>query len=193
MKIKSLFIYATLLALICSIIFFFVPNAIKLFSFSGISFFKGEVWRIITFTVTHISINHFIENIVAIGAVAFLSYEFGLRGKEFITYFFAISITVAIADAFLFPSLIIAGASLGLYGLIGVLSIRGSNFMPKLILIPLLGSSIFLKYVLTLLNCPSCSPNISQVLFHFSGFVVGICLVTLPKRFKSKRSILKEN
>jgi len=190
MKINPIFIFSIIIALISTFIFLIIPDSLEIFAFSGIKFISGEVWRIVTFPFTHISLNHLIENIIAIAAVSFLGYEFGLKGKQFLFYFIAVSFIIALADAFIFPLLIIAGASLGLYGIIGVLSIKGSNFIPKLYLIPLLGSSIFLKYFLTLLNCPTCSIT-PQTLFHFSGFLVGISLIYIPKRFKSKKYILK--
>lgn len=189
--IKSVFIFSLLIALISTLIYLLFPNSLEIFSFSGVKFISGEVWRIATFPFAHISLTHLIENIIAIAAVSFLAYEFGLKGKQFLLYFLAVSFIVALADAFLFPLLIIAGASLGVYGIIGALSIKGSNFIPKLYLIPLLGISIFFKYFLTLINCPDCPINLPQTLFHFSGFVVGIFLIYIPKKFKSKKRILK--
>ena len=192
MKNKLIFIIPISIILISALIFFLVPNSLEILSFSGSKFISGEYWRLLTFSFTHVTPTHLFENIIAISLVGFLGYEFGLRGKLFLTYFLAISFTIALVNSLLFPLLIIAGASLGIYGVLGVLSIKGSNFIPKLYLIPLLGASIFLKYILTLFSCPTCDNDISQTLFHFSGFLTGLVLIYIPKKFSlsKKRNIL---
>ena len=190
MKFKPLFIISLSLIIISILTFFLVPNSLELFAFSGAKFFSGEFWRIITFSVTHVSLNHLLENIIAISVISFLGYEFGLKGKSFIAYFIGVSLIIAMADAFLFPLLIMAGASLGIYGVLGVLSIKGSNFIPKLYLMPLMGASIFFKYFLSFISCPSCSNDITQSLFHLSGFITGIFLFYTPRKFKKKEYIL---
>ncbi len=191
MKIKPVFICAAMIVFISSAIHFLVPNSIELFALSGVKFMAGEFWRILTFSFTHLSSNHLIENLIAIGIVSILGYEFGLQGKQFLIYFAATSIIVALTDIFFFPLLVIAGASLGTYGILGALSIKGSNFVPKRYLIPLLGLSIFLKSILSAISCPSCEGEVSQSLFHFSGFVTGIFLFYIP-RFKNKKYIIKQ-
>lgn len=190
MKVKPIFILSGLIAVLSTMIYFSIPNSIDLLSFSGVKFLTGEVWRIATFSFTHSSLNHLLENIIAIAVVSFLAYEFGLRGKQFLLYFIAVSFIVAIADALLFPLLIIAGASLGVYGVIGALSIKGSNFIPKLYLIPLLGASIFIKFFFKFISCPTCDITLKQEMFHFSGFLVGIFLFSVPAMFKNKKQIL---
>ena len=186
MKIKSIFIASAMVIIISSLIHFLVPNSLELMALSGAKFLAGEFWRILTFSFTHLNANHLFENIIALGIVSVLGYEFGLHGKQFLVYFAATSIIVALTDIFLFPLLVIAGASLGTYGVLGALSIKGSNFMPKKYLIPLLGLSIFIKSFLSMISCQSCNTDLGQSLFHFSGFVTGIFLVYIP-RFKNKK------
>ncbi len=190
MKLKSVFIASSILIAFIAFIFVFVPNAVDVLSFSGLSFFSGELWRLFTFSFTHVNLQHLLENIISIFLVAFLGYEFGLNGKSFFFFFIVASFIVALVDAFLLPSLVLAGASLGIYGIVGALSIKGSNFIPKLYLIPLLGLSVFVKYLLVAFIYPS-SFELEQTFFHFSGFLTGILLFYVPRTFKKKRYILQ--
>lgn len=192
MRIKLLFILAAAITCISSAIWYIVPDSIHLLSFSGILFLKGEVWRIITYIFTHTSKTHLFENIVALAAVSFLGYEFGLKEKEFLWYFFAASIIIALTSIAIVPTFIIAGASLGIYGVIGALSIKGSSFISKLTLIPIFAVSIFFKDIITVVTCPACEINAMQTAFHLSGFIAGIFLVTIPTKFKNKKNILQE-
>jgi membrane associated rhomboid family serine protease len=180
------FIAAGTIAILCCITFFLVPNSLALFSFSGKFLFQGEVWRLLTFPFAHVNLNHLIENIVALGITSLLAFELGLRGTNFIYCFLLSSFIVALSDAFLFPSYVIAGASLGIYAVLGQISIQGSNFIPKFVLIPLLGLSAFIKNLFS-----GFMPDLlQQSLFHFSGFIIGIGLF-YAFRIKAKKRILE--
>lgn len=181
------FIIAGMIVVISSIVFFLVPNSLTLFSFSGETFFNWELWRLITFSFTHVNLNHLVENVVAIGITSFLALEFGLTGKYFLYCFLLSSILVALTEAFLFPAIIIAGASLGIYAILGALSIKGSNFIPKYILVPLLGLSVFVKYLFSAFSMDL----LKQSLFHFSGFASGIAILYLFTKLKRKKKILQ--
>ncbi len=185
---KKIFIISAILSIIFIAIFFFFPNSQILLSFSGIKFLAGEFYRLITFSFVHVNFLHLIENIIALSLITLLGYEFGLKGKKFILYFFLVSITIALASAFFVPVLVIAGASLGIYGILGALSIKGSNFIPKNILIPIFIISIFYKVILDLFSSQEIT-NLDQTLFHLSGFFAGIMFFILP-RFKKKKYIL---
>ena len=79
--------------------------------------------------------------------------------------------------------MLIAGLSAGIYALLGSLSIQGSNFIPKYILIPMLGFSPFFKYIFI----PFSTKELTQSAFHFLGFLVGIavfCLIHVPMKKK---------
>ena len=185
---KKIFIISAILSIIFIAIFFFFPNSQILLSFSGIKFLAGEFYRLITFSFVHVNFLHLIENIIALSLITLLGYEFGLKGKKFILYFFLVSITIALASAFFVPVLVIAGASLGIYGILGALSIKGSNFIPKNILIPIFIISIFYKVILDLFSSQEIT-NLDQTLFHLSGFFTGLVFFILP-RFKKKKHIL---
>lgn len=181
------FIISGIIVVLSCIIFFLFPSSLTIFSFSGEMFFNGEVWRIVTFPFTHINLNHLVENVVAISITSFLALEFGLTGKYFLYCFLLSSILVALTEAFLFPAIIIAGASLGIYAILGALSIKGSNFIPKYILVPLLGLSVFIKYLFSAFSMDL----LKQSLFHFSGFVYGIAILYLFTNLKRKKKVLQ--
>jgi len=186
MKIWN-FLIGSIIVIVSCFVFFLIPNSLTIFSFSGELFFKGEIWRIITFPFTHINLNHLIENFIAIGITSLLAFELGLRGRYFVYCFLLSSFLVALTEAFLFPTIIIAGASLGIYAVLGAISIKGSNFIPKYIFVPLLGLSVFIKYLFSAFT----KELMKQSLFHFSGFVTGIALFYLFTKLKRKKKILQ--
>ncbi|MEK6922985.1 MAG: rhomboid family intramembrane serine protease [Nanoarchaeota archaeon] len=190
MKIKPIFFISIAIAF-ASLVIFFIPYSLKMFAFSGTKFFSGEFWRLITFSFAHVNASHLFENVVVIVLVSILGYEFGLSGKLFLLFFLGVSFLVAILDAIIFPLLVIAGASLGIYGVAGALSIKGSNFIPKRYLIPLLGVTVFFTYFFGSFTCAECSRDFVQALFHFSGFLTGIILVYIPRKFKNKKYVLR--
>ena len=184
---KRIFILSLIVIVISLIFFFLIPDSLHLFAFSGETFFKGQIWRLITFPFVHISSTHLIENIIALTITSLLALEFGLRGIHFIGVFLLSGIIIALAEAFLFPVILIAGLSVGIYAVLGSLSLKGSNFIPKFILVPLLGSSVFLKYFFSI----SDKKVLSISLFHFSGFVAGIAVFYLFIKLKKKKRVLQ--
>ena len=107
---KQIFILSVIIIIMSLIAFFLIPNSLNIFSFSGETFFQGQVWRLLTFPFTHIGLSHLVENIVALTVTLLLAFELGLRGKEFIAVFLLSGIVIALMDAFLFPALLIASA-----------------------------------------------------------------------------------
>ena len=118
---KQIFILSIIIVVMSLIAFFLIPDSLNIFSFSGETFFKGQLWRLITFPFAHIGLSHLIENFVALAITSLLAFELGLRGKEFIGIFLLSGILIALADSFLFPTILIAGLSMGIYAVLGSL------------------------------------------------------------------------
>lgn len=178
--------------IISSTIVFLIPGSLELFGFSGQYFLDGQIWRLFTFPFSHLSLNHLIENVMALMITSLLAYEFGLRGKFFLGCFLLTGIAIALIEALMFPAILIAGASLGTYAVLGSLSIKGSNFIPKYILIPVLGSTIFIMYAVNAFTCMECITTVSlfSVMFHFSGFIGGISIFYVALWMRPKKRIL---
>ncbi len=174
---------------ILSLMFFLIPNSAQLLSFSGQLFFSGEIWRIITFPFSHVTGIHLMENIAALVIASLLAYEFDLRGKQFILVFMLSGILIAITTGILAPPLKIAGASMGIYAVLGTLSIKGSNFIKKQFLLLIFGGSIAIELVFNAIFCPQCITLISMQssLFHFTGFIMGIGMFYIVVRHKKRR------
>lgn len=187
-RIKAVFIFSFLIIVISCIAFFFITSSLVIFSFSGETFFKGQVWRLITYPFAHVNLMHLIENIIALSITALLAYELELKGKQFIIVFSLSGIIIALAEAFLFPTLLIAGLSVGIYALLGSLSIKRSNFISRSVLMPLVGLSVFLKYLFSMFD----KELLSSSLFHFSGFITGMGIFYLLIKLKKKKRILQE-
>lgn len=163
--------------------FFLIAQSLSLFSFSGQTFF-AQPWGLLTFPFAHVDFSHLFENILALLVIGVLAFELELKGKELACCFLLSGISIALSSAFLFADLLIAGSSLGIYAVVGALSIKGSNFVSKKILIPVFAASI--------LFCPTCMSNQAQMAFHFAGFLAGIGIFYLLVKTRKKKRILTE-
>lgn len=169
-------------------VFFFVPDhGHDFLSFSGEKFFSGEVWRIVTFNFVHVDVVHLIGNVIALFITTLLAIEVGFTKDYFLLLFFVSSMFIALIEGLILPTLIIAGASLGLYSVLGGVSYEGRRLIPIYIFVPLIGFSIFLNPVF------SSTEKLVQSIFHFFGFISGLVLYFAIVRFinTKRRSILE--
>ncbi|MFH1682678.1 MAG: rhomboid family intramembrane serine protease [Candidatus Woesearchaeota archaeon] len=189
--IKKILLWpGTQIAIICIAIFILVANAVNLLGFSGELFKQGEFWRMITFPFTHLDFSHLVENVVTLGIVSFLSYEIGLNKNQFLFVFFGANLVLALTNLLFLPLIIIAGASAGIFAILGSISIKGSEFVPQFVLFPLMFSSIFIKSLFSLFSGAAISWT--MVLMHTLGFVYGVGIYLLIIRYKPKsRRILQ--
>ena len=157
---------------LCIGIFFFMPNAKDDLSYSGQKLMNGEIWRLFTFNFVHFNISHLIGNIIAFVITTLLAFEVGIKSEYFMGLFFVSSITIAIVEGIFLPTLIIAGASLGIYSILGGISVSGKNLIPVYIFIPLIVLSIFLTGVFAGTN----QNTLIESFFHFFGFMFGLIL-----------------
>ncbi len=183
---KLVIILLTFLVTIVAI-FVALPSAVNLLGFSGEQFFGGEVWRILTFPLTHATSAHLIENVVALFIVSLLMLEFKLSTKDTAYLFMGSSVLVAFVVGLILPSVIIVGASLGLYALYGGLTIRGKEYVPLYITWGLIGIVIFLNFV----YCIKYGTGLEQPIFHTIGFVAGVTFLGVKDKLKRKKRIFK--
>lgn len=174
--------------LLFSVFLFIIPNSLFFFAFSGHEFFKGELWRIITFQFVHISLAHLAENLAAFSIISLLAFELKLSGIDFMNVFIIPAIIIAFMHGLIFPYIVIAGLSLGTYSVLGSLAIKGSNFIPKLISIPLFGVCSFSSYLLEFDKT-----SLRSSIFHLSGFITGIIILYLFAKLKKQKRILQLN
>ena len=172
------FIIPAIVIAVLSIVFFSIPNSLELFSFSGIKLLKGEIWRLLTFQFTHTNTSHLLENLLALGVTALLAKEINFPSKYFTILFLVTGMIIALLESIIFPLLILAGASLGIYGVLGGISARGTQLVPQKVLILLLGLSVFAKYFINMFFCPTCitSKLFIQTICHISGVIAGILI-----------------
>ena len=161
--------------------FFAIPGAQDLWSFQGGQFFKGEIWRIITFNFVHLDILHLIGNIIALLITTLLAMEIEMKSQYFIMLFFVSSIVLALVEGIFFPFLVIAGASLGIYSMLGGVSVEGRRLIPIYVFVPLVILSILLNQFF------NDTSTIIQGLFHFFGFLSGILLYYGTVKYINKR------
>jgi len=173
------------------LVFFAFPDAVTVLAFSGETFFRGEIHRLFTFPFTHATHGHLIENLLALLATTFLAYEVGLRGGYFIFCFLGASFLIALSESPFFPTLLLAGASVGIVSILGFISIKGSNFIPKFLLIPILLLPLIIKYGLTVWQTGFSFVSGAEFLFHFSGFIAGIIFFYSFKLLRKEKRILQ--
>jgi membrane associated rhomboid family serine protease len=183
---KKLFLTFLSLMLGFIAIFIGIPNATTILGFSGESFFRGDIWRILTFSLTHVSLVHLIENLISLFIVTLLAYEFDLEFKEFIALFAVTSILIAFTTGMIFPYILIVGASLGLYGLFGAISIKGKEYVPTTTFFMIFTSIILLNFFYNLFT----KQGLAQPTYHALGFFVGASLVKVRQVTKKKKRIL---
>lgn len=173
------------IAVICTAVFFLVLNSASLLGFSGELFRQGEIWRLLTFPFTHLDLSHLTENMITLGIVSFLSYEVGLNRNQFLFVFFGANLVLALTNLFFLPLIIIAGASAGIFAVLGSISTKGSEFIPQLVLFPLMFSSIFIKSFFSVFS--GAALNWTMLLMHTLGFAYGVGIYFVVSKYRPKR------
>jgi len=173
------------------LVFFAFPEAVATLAFSGETFFRGEIYRLFTFPFTHVGRGHLIENLIALLMTTLLAYEVGLKGNYFIACFLGASFLIAFSESPFFPTLLIAGASVGIVSILGFISIKGSNFIPKFVLLPILLLPLLIKYGFTVWEIGFSFVSGAEFIFHLSGFAVGIVFFYSFKLLKKEKRILQ--
>jgi len=173
------------ICVICILFFIFFPAS--LLAFSGELFAKGEVWRLFTFTFTHTSFYHLIQNLIALTIVTILLFE--LEVESHFRPFISSSWIVAGIAAIILPTMLMAGASVGIYGLLGFAAMSSVIFIPRMISVPLFGGAILLDALIGYLRTSAF--NIPQLTLHFGGYICGITIFTIVKLLKGKKHVLR--
>ncbi len=157
------------------LVFTLVPDSVGIMAFSGLLFLKGEVWRLLTFTFAHANAAHLVENIASLVVASLLAYEAGLGVNEYLTAIGIAIVMVAAIDLFFFPSLVVVGASAAVFAIYGAFAMKGSYFVNRSWMIPLLGVTALAKYGTALATGSVTEGLAFQTLLHFTGFAAGIC------------------
>jgi membrane associated rhomboid family serine protease len=174
-------------------VFLLVPNALALLAFRPESFIAGEFWRIVTYPFVHMDANHLFENIVALIVASLLAYEVEMTTAQYVVAFAASVFVVAIADLVYFPALLVIGASAAIFAVYGAFAMKGSVFITKGWLVPILAVTIWTKYGMNLLTSTSVDQGLlAQTLLHFLGFATGVgaMIVCLEIARATRRRVL---
>lgn len=178
----------TAIIILSLVVFFIIPQSQERFSYSNEKMMNLEVYRIFTFHFTHVTLNHLVENIFALTLATILALELGVTGKQFLITFFGTSVLIALTESPIFPGILMTGASAGIAALLGYLSIKGKNFISSAILIPVFLMPLMYKYILAVLRNPSGALNIAELVFHLSGFIVGIAFFFVLTKVKIRKT-----
>lgn len=167
-------ILATMLA-----VFILIPNAILFLAFKRDAFLAGELWRLITFPFVHVNGAHLLENVAALIVASLLAYEVGLTLKEYGIAFILACLTVAMADVAVFPALVLAGASTGIFAVYGAFAMRGSVFVHRGWLVGIMAVTVFTKYGISMLTGGPSDTVWFETLMHFFGFCAGLSIIII--------------
>ncbi|HIH15555.1 MAG: hypothetical protein QT08_C0020G0023 [archaeon GW2011_AR17] len=183
---KAIFYLFLAFSLVLLGVFVIIPEAVIRLGFSGESFFGGEIWRILSYPLAHVTLSHLLENLVALFVVILLAHELDLSMKEFIIVFFLSCILVALFSGLLFPYLLIVGSSLGIYSIFGALALQDQEIMPQYLFLGIFGIIIFLNVLYTVYS----SSDYTQSAYHAAGFISGAVFISIGK-FRRKKRILQ--
>jgi rhomboid protease GluP len=187
MGLKEYCLVPSSLLLAIVAIFLLVPNAVALLSFSGSSFLSGEFWRLVTFPFVHLQAGHLAENIVALLVASLLAYEVGVTAWQYIVAFAAAALVVAVIDVVWFPFLVVVGASSGIFAVYGAFAARGSEFVSKLWLIPILATTVLVKWGLEVLAGGVEFATTIQTVLHMAGFITGCAIILVTHHITTER------
>jgi len=182
-KIFAIFI-GMLLAFLA--VFVLVPQAVSMLGYSGEAFLGGDLWRIVSFPLAHVSMAHLLENIVGLLIIVLLAYELELTALEFSLVFALSGIAVAFIGGLFVPYLVIVGSSLGIYSLFGALSFKPQDFVPKYLFLTVFGIIIFLNIAYNIYS----GKEVVQPAYHAAGFAAGAVVFRL-KSIRRKKRILQ--
>ncbi|MFH1972299.1 MAG: rhomboid family intramembrane serine protease [archaeon] len=170
-KKKNIIIFIVSIIVLISIFVIF-SNAINFLTFSGESFFNGELWRILTFSFVHISEIHLIENIIAIFILNMIILQLNLKFKEIIYPLVGGVIILPLIEGIFFPTIVIAGASLAIYSLFGSLTFKFKNNLIKIGYLSLFLFIFAMDIIYTYLN----NLGIENSILHPLAFILGIII-----------------
>jgi len=191
-NVPVLLIISSLIVITLSLaVFFAFPQAVDTLAFSGETFFAGELWRLLTFPFVHVNLSHLLENIAALVIITILGFQMGLNGKQFLACFVGASLLIAITEAPLLPTLLIAGASVGILSVSGFLSLRGKKYIPAFILIPLFILPVVFQFIFNIFRQGTSFILTMGLLLHIAGFVLGILFFFARRLLRKDRSILQ--
>ena len=180
-RMHNIGIFSGGVAVLSAVLFYAIPGVAEKLGFSGVKFLAGEVWRFVTFSFAHVSQTHLLENIISLLVAFFLATEIEVVSVHYIAAFFGAGLVVAILNVLAFPTLLMAGASVGIYATYGALSARGSPYVSRKVLVPILAVPVLAQFVLKAL---SGSGILVQILLHSVGFAFGVVLLFIISKHR---------
>ena len=130
MKFNTPIAVAACIALICSIVFCLELGGYVGEEELGVKSVavQDEPWRFLTFMFTHGGIGHLLTNLIGLILVGFLAWEMGIRSSAFLAVFVGVGILTVAPVVLLSSPYIFAGASAGVAGLFGAISVEFKRY-----------------------------------------------------------------
>ncbi len=157
---------------VISVMMILLPASALVYSFQGQAFFAGDFYRILSFPFVHVNFAHLAQNMAAILITAALAYELAFSAFSYSLIFSAANMLLAVVAIFFFPQTYLAGASFGVYAVMGGLGLQKNPYLSRKFLFAVLLATLVIGS-LTM----SKSTN-----FHILGFGIGTVLFLLTNK-----------
>ncbi|MFQ6086285.1 MAG: rhomboid family intramembrane serine protease [Candidatus Bathyarchaeia archaeon] len=189
MKLNSPLVMVIIIAALCLVIFYFESRGRVSKEDFGVKGGKvlGEPWRFLTFMFTHDGMGHLLMNLTALLLVGSLALGLGFSGLSFAVVFLVVGPLTIIPAILLSSPYTFVGASAGISGLFGAVSVRlkryGFSAVP-----------FFILFAIALTATPAAEALYSQsaaaatqASMHFLALVLGaglaVSMYRRPRRW----------
>lgn len=164
---------------VVSLLMFLLPAGAVLYAFQANAFLAGEWWRIASFPFVHVDWNHFTQNMIALSFSAALAFELSMSASAYSIIFAGANISLAILAIIFFPQTYLAGASFGVYAVMGGLGLQKNPYLKLPVLFGIL-SGVALIGLLS---------QTKSAFFHVLGFSLGSAIFLIKNTTQRKKGV----
>jgi len=180
MNKKLAYIVLGIIFISIKVIVFMIPNSLHLF---GFYFSTKKFYTIITFMFCHITIRHLVLNLIGFVLSLSIFYCYDLKASYYLIVYFVSSLFSVFFWALLLRNVVFFGASAGIYGSFGYVSLKKKLLeIPRIFLFLLFLVSIYIDPVVSYILKLN-TPNINQIFVHTLALFFGaLCSLILKNK-----------
>ncbi len=162
---------------IVSLLMILLPVSTMMYAFQGTAFLSGDWWRLLTFPFVHVDFTHLGQNMIALLFSTALAFELAMGWFSYSIIFAGANFFLAVLAIVFFPEAYLAGASFGIYAVMGGLGLQKNPYVKS--------STLF--FILLVAALAGLATQTNSASLHVLGFGMGsiICM-----SFQSKRKRL---
>jgi len=164
---------------IVSLLMLLLPASTLVYAFQGTAFLTGEWWRMASFPFVHVDLSHFAQNMLALSFSAALAFELSMSVSAYSIIFASANAVLALLATIFFPETYLAGASFGVYAVMGGIGLQKNPYLKLPLLFGIL-SGIALIGLLS---------QTKSAFFHVLGFSVGSAIFLIKNSTQRKKGV----